>query len=165
MTKNTHTPIEQAIKALEKLKFNDFTGHDAFQEYCEQCTNNMYPIDAVIKALKAYANALPDLPTLAELTKLAKAIQWGPIEEAPKDGTEIEIKFILNWKNTSYLDPDEHRIGRGVTVRRVWYSSGQWIERNDNRINFKVPTHYRPIINPDDYPLAMAYIEQLKGKD
>lgn len=45
--------LDVAVEALEQLKFNAFTGHNAYQDSCEPCTQNQYEADEALAKIAA----------------------------------------------------------------------------------------------------------------
>ncbi len=76
----------------------------------------------------------------AEVQELRAKSEWQPIETAPKDGTSIMI----------YTDNCEYGFGLVETISHsacAFYSKtkGYFISDAWNDINYKSPTHWRPL--------------------
>lgn len=84
------------------------------------------------------------LKLLTEISMLKDDIEWQPIETAPRDGTEIELLFPINWFNKL------GRIGDGNIIGNYWYDNACniWRNRLDYHLEENRPTHWRPLSQP-----------------
>lgn len=119
MTKNTQTPIEQAIEALE---FYTPYGIHVIDETIINLTGgvvqNEYELDSGMRAVKALETLKAFLPTLAELTKLAEAVQW---------------KAVVGWEE--YYEVN----GLGFIKRLNGPIIGQWEKRGYYKVKLSNP--------------------------
>lgn len=85
---------------------------------------------------------------MTNLEKLIADNKWRPIEEAPRDGTEIELLVPLKWGKQA-LSKKEPRVGTGdYHAGAYWWDSDHYYWTNRIAQLTTLPTHFRPL--PDD---------------
>lgn len=136
------TSIKQAIEALELITMPALVHHSITNNNLKKYVKETE--EKVLNPLKAH------LPANKELVAIAEALKWKPISEAPIGYGHEPIECRNIDSNRTYTPC------RRISWDWEWWNeiSGVWEKCR------RQPTHYREIIDLDNFPAAKALVEE-----